>query len=322
MNALAFAAALLLVAPAAGAARPPWAGGGNAGLRIAYNVLLDSVKDDYEIFVMDLDGSNRRNISNREGVDWVYHASGDRIYFVSDRDTARRMYFLYSMDADGKDVRKLCPFRLEDSWLSARKGGAEIVVSGRKDGMRFTLYIIDSSGAVVRQLTSDTTQFFNDPAFSPDGGEIVFRHRPKKRDRTMFDELWIMRDDGSGMRQLTRYPAADTTADWGEYHAGAPVWEPNRNLISYMSKRNGNYSIFAINPDGTGERQLTPDGFNEGWHAWSPDGTMIVYDGSPPDQREFDIYVMNADGTGVRKFTSLHRIEQAPVFVRAPAPGR
>ena len=97
---------------------------------------------------------------------------------------------------------------------------------------------------------------------------------------------------------------------------------PASNLISFISKRKGNYSIFAINPDGSGERQLTPDGSNEGWHAWSPDGSMIVYDGSPPDQKEFDIYVMNADGSGVRKFPSLHRIEQAPVFVRAPRPGR
>lgn len=309
-------AVLFLAASAAGA--PPRGGDGpKDGLRIVYNVLHDSVGDDYEIFAMDTDGSNRRNISNRKGVDWVYSAYGDRVYFVSDRDTTHRMYFLYTMDADGGNVKKICPFRLEDSWVSARKGGGEVVVSGRKDGLRFTLYIIDSAGAVVRQLTNDTTQYFNDPAFSPDGREIVFRHRPKKRDRTQFDELWMMKDDGTGMRQLTRYPADDTTADWGAYHAGPPFWEPNRNVISYMSLRKGNYSIFTIRPDGTGERQLTPDGFNETWHSWSPDGSRIVYDGSGLDQNEYDIYIMNADGSGVRKFPSLHRVEQAPVFVRA-----
>ena len=228
------------------------------------------------------------------------------------------MYFLYSMDALGNDVRKVLPFRLEDSWLSARKGGAELVVCARKDGERFTLYIVNDSGGVVRRLTTDTAAYYNDPFFSPDGREIVYRHRPIKRDRSQFDELWIMKDDGTGAHRLTTYPAADTTADWGEYHAGSPFWEPNRNVISFQSKRKGNYSIFTINPDGTGERQLTPDGTHEGWHAWSPDGSTIVYDGSEGEQREFDIWMMDADGTGARKFPSLHRIEQAPVFVRAP----
>lgn len=301
---------------------PGGTGGGTEGLKIAYNVLFDSTKDDYEIFVMDPDGSNRKNISNHGGVDWAYYALGDRIYFVSDRDTTHRMYFLYTMDADGKDVRKVCPFRLEDSWMSARKGGGEIVVTGRKDGFRNTLYIIDSSGAVLRRLTNDTTSFHGDPSFSPDGKEIVYRYKKKKRDPDDIDELWIMKDDGTGMRRLTYYPSGDTTAGPHEFHGGTPVWEPTRNVISFLSKRNGNYSIFTINPDGSGERQISPDGFNEGWHAWSPDGSTIVYDGSGPEQNEFDIYLMNADGTGVRRIPSLHRIEQAPVFVRAAGPGR
>ncbi len=311
---------VVLALLAGGAATPAICGDGK--LRIAYNVLADSVKDNYEIFAMDLDGSNRRNISNREGVDWVYYALGDRIYFISDRDTAHRMYFLYTMDADGNDVRKICPFRLEDSWVSARKGGAEIVVSGRKDGLRYTLYLIDSSGNVIRPLTADTSQYFNDPAFSPDGKEIAYRHRAKKRDTTEPDEIWIMKDDGTGRRQVTHYPKGDTTAEPHAYHAGPPFWEPNRNVISFGSMRKGNYSIFAINPDGTGERQLTPDGFNEIWHAWSPDGSMMVYDRSEVDGSEYDIWLVNADGSGARKFPSLHRVEQAPVFVRGASGGR
>jgi TolB protein len=285
-------------------------------MKIAYNVCVDQEKDDYEVFIMNLDGSGKKNISKSPGVDWVYHAYGDKLYFISDRDTTHRMYFLYEMDAEGNNSRRVCPFRLEDSWLGSRKDGSEFVVTGRKDGLRYTMYLIDARGKILRQLTDDTTRYFNDPAFSPDGRQIVYRHRPEKRNRTMLDELWIMNDDGTNQRQLTRYPAGDTTADWNAYHAGPPVWEPNRNIISYISMQKGNYSIFTIAPDGSGARQLTPDGFNEGWHAWSPDGTMLVYDGSDLESKKFSIYLAQADGSNPRQLTNEYRLEQAPVFVQ------
>ncbi|MGD9900516.1 MAG: TolB family protein, partial [Calditrichaceae bacterium] len=83
--------------------------------KIAYNVAYDIEKDDYEIFIMDMDGRNKKNISNREGVDWVYYAWKDKIFFISDRDTIHRTYFLYVMDADGKNVRKISNLQLRDS---------------------------------------------------------------------------------------------------------------------------------------------------------------------------------------------------------------
>ncbi|HLF20119.1 MAG TPA: DPP IV N-terminal domain-containing protein [Bacteroidota bacterium] len=287
-------------------------------LRIAYNVLYDKESDNYEIFVMNADGTGKKNISNWKGVDWVYYAYEDKLYFVSDRDTTHRMYFLYEMDADGKNVRKVCPFRLEDSWLSSRKSGKEFVVTGRKDGLRHTLYLIDKDGNILKQLTTDTTRYHNDPCFSPDGREIVFRYKNNRRDQTELDELWIMNDNGTNIRQLTRYPTEDTTSKWHDYHAGPPFWEPNSNVISYISMRQGNYSIFTIKPDGTREKQLTDNETNEGYHAWSPDGKMIAFDASDIDGNKYSIYLMNADGTGVKQLTNEYKFEQAPVFVKSP----
>jgi TolB protein len=82
-------------------------------LLIAYNVLIEDSTDNYEIFVMDTDGKNQRNISNNQGVDWVYYAWKDKIYFISDRDTSYRNYFLYVMDSNGENIKKISSFRLE-----------------------------------------------------------------------------------------------------------------------------------------------------------------------------------------------------------------
>jgi TolB protein len=63
-------------------------------------------------------------------------------------------------------------------------------------------------------------------------------------------------------------------------------------LIAFTSNAFGLLAIFTVNPDGTGLRQLTPDGVFESDPSWSPDGRKILFSKSP------DLYVMNADGSG------------------------
>ena len=278
--------------------------------RIVYNVQWDAEKDDYEIFSMNPDGTDQRNISRWKGVDWVYHAHGDKIYFVSDREAEHRKYHLYEMRWDGSKVRRITDFLLVDSWLGSRKGGSEFVVTSTKDGETHELYLIGRDGRELKRLTQNG-QYENDPAFSPDGRQIVFRSR-----KTGHGELFIMDADGGPWRQLTRYPEDDDTLKNGYgYHTGPPFWEPNRNIITFTSKRKGNHSIFAVKPDGSGLRQLTPDGREELWHSWSPDGRWLAFGGETGDGN-YDIWMMPGDGGELRRLTEDKRAEQAPVFVR------
>jgi Tol biopolymer transport system component len=64
--------------------------------------------------------------------------------------------------------------------------------------------------------------------------------------------------------------------------------------------------IFTIDVDGQNLKRLTDNGHWDVYPAWSPDGTQIAF----LSQREsdFDIYVMNADGTGEQLFfdSGLH----------------
>jgi TolB protein len=285
-------------------------------LRIVYNVNYDTLNDNYEIFSMKLDGTDKKNISNSAGLDWSYYAYKDKIYFVSDRDTTSRIYFLYEMDVNGKNVRKVTDLRLEDSSLGSRNNGEELIVAGRigKD-IRHQLFIINTETGSYRPVAQDTAASFNSPYFSPDGKRIVVRYRKDKRNfRNEKAELWIMNDDGSGMTQLTRYPGSDTTANWFDYHAGPPVWEPNNNVISYMSLQNRNYSIFQIKPDGASLSQVTADSLGEGWHGWSPDGEWLVFDASTVQGEHFDIYLMEVKTKQIKKLSDDWRTEQAPVF--------
>ncbi len=287
-----------------------------AEYKIAYNVYYDTAHDDYEIFVMNADGTGQKNISNAPGVEWVYYAYKDKLYFVSDRDTTHRMYFLYEMNADGNQVRKVTDLRLEDSWMSSRNEGEEMIVSGRiGKEIRFQLFLVDIKSGKYTQLTTDTAASYADPHFSPDGKQIVFRHRKNRRNyKNEKAEIWIMDVDGSNLKQLTYFPE-DTTAQWHSYHAGPPFWEPSQNIISYISRQKGKHNIFTMLPDGSNTRQLTTDTLSEGWHAWSPDGEWLAFDRSNKEGYKFDIYLRNRDGSGQKKLTTDWRSEMAPVFV-------
>jgi len=150
-------------------------------LKIAYNVFHNPYMDDYEIFVMNLGGSGKKNIGQWEGVDWAYYAYRNKIYFVSDRDTVHSRYFLYEMDADGNNVRKISVVRLADSFMGTRKNGTEWIVKPHSL-IDSVFYVVEANGEVVQKFDAGKP-YHADPFFSPDGTEIVFRGALKKSKR-------------------------------------------------------------------------------------------------------------------------------------------
>jgi len=281
-------------------------------LKIAYNVLVDG-KSNYDVFLMNLDGSGKENLTEDAiGVDWAYHGVEGKIYFVSDRDTASGNYFLYEVDIDTEYCRKVFRNRLFDSWLSSRKKGTELIVCTAIDDLR-AFVIIDSSGKEIREvLRADLSYEISDPCFSPDGHWIVYRS-----DQTGNDELWIVDELGLAPKQLTKYPPGDTVGGQLFYHAGPPKWLPANRLISYISHQGGKYSIFAIDRFGNEIQKINADSIHQGWHDWSPDGQWIAYSGSRAGQTNYDIYLMQADGSNSTLISDEIYDEQAPLFVKS-----
>lgn len=295
----------------------------NAGLkqwRIAYNVLVNSETDNYDVFVMNSDGTQKENITKHPDVAWTYYAWKNRLFFISDRDTCRRCYFLYETDASGSKPRKVTGLQLEDSWMSSRNNGRELVVTGRiGKEIRMQLFLVNTLTGTFQQLTTDTAAMYRDPIFSPDGQSIVFAYRKNRRDRQEIEELYRMNIDGSGMRQLTHYPSSDTTAKWHSYHAGPPRWNRQENFISYQSFQQGKYSLFAVTPDGSRQWKLTENSFDEGWHDWSPDGRWLIVETFDTEQTQFHLHRMNWKTKELLQLTDgAYKYQQAPVVIGRP----
>jgi Tol biopolymer transport system component len=61
-----------------------------------------------------------------------------------------------------------------------------------------------------------------------------------------------------------------------------------------------------MNPDGTGVVKLTDSLSFNGDAGWSPDGSQIAFDSDRRNhQGRFEIHVMDADGSNVRRVTTL-----------------
>ncbi len=135
-------------------------------------------------------------------------------------------------------------------------------------------------------------------------------------------DIYVADLDGNIVKKLT-----DT---WG-YDAEATV-SPQGDKIVFTSDRSGDLELYIMDIDGSNVRQLTHDLGYDGGAFFSPDGKQIVFRASRPKTPEeikkykdllkqhlvepvnMEIFVINADGTGLRQVTHLGHANWAPFF--------
>src|SRR5262244_1997322 len=110
-----------------------------------------------------------------------------------------------------------------------------------------------------------------------------------------------MNADGSNVRRIVDDP---------EYDA-EPKWSPDGLKILFVTGRNGNFDVYEMNADGTGQRNLTADNTNADiWPIWSPDGAKIAFVRNTEGKEQ--IFVMDADGGNLMPVTNNAVNNSAP----------
>lgn len=252
--------------------------------RIAFQSNRDG---DYEIYVMNSDGSGVVNLTNNTANDYrpTWSPDGKFIAFYTDRDGNEE---LYMMNIDSGEVARLTNHPAKDWHPSWSPDGNYITFVSYRDSKYGHVYVMNIASREVVRPTSPSRGSDSFPAWSPDSGRIAFMYWGDGN-----QEIYTMNADGSEWVRLTNNQIADSQ----------PSWSPDGSDIAFMSARDENDEIYLMNADGSEQKRLTNNPAKDWVPAWSPDGTRLTFHSERDGNQE--IYIMNAnDGSGLLNLTN------------------
>jgi Tol biopolymer transport system component len=211
---------------------------------------------------------------------------------------------IYRVDPDGSNLRRLAslPTRPSEaasvSFPAASPDGTRVVfvresirrVSKKLPGVPvLRLAVVPLSGGAVK--TVPVIEFSRAPAWSPDGGNILFPTQ---------NALVEISPSGSNPQVVARLRDVQEA-----------TWSPDGNTIAFTR----GFRIWLMNSDGTHVRPLTPEpripaDIRDTRHAssptWSPDGAQLAYfDEAPFRALGSSITIVDSDGSGAHTLVKL-----------------
>lgn len=229
---------------------------------------LIAYADSSHIFVVNPDGSDRRQLASGTNVDRpTFSPDGTEIAYQSQNPVDLTWALIAESLETGASVTLVD--HMADLGDFVWSPDSQKVAFGASDGpSTYRLYVADIHGGAAHQLGPRDLQGV-EPSWSPDGSEIAFKHLAPCCDT--LPTLWLIGADGTDARQLS-HAGGLGNALWNT------VWSPDGKQLAFLADgTGGRFDVFVINADGTGENDISKSPEDEYWPSWSPDGRHVAF---------------------------------------------
>jgi TolB protein len=232
---------------------------GPFGSEVVFSSRVGRFKD---LFLMEMDGSNIRQLTNERGLALSpsFDREGKQILFTSYRQRVPDL-FLLTMGGKARQITRSPTLEVGGTFTP---NGNQVLTS-ISEGQGSTLVLLNLDGTVARRVTPSDQSIDVSPSYSPDGSQLVYCS-----DRSGGPQVYTSSSDGSGSKRISFVRSNYCTS---------PRWSPKGDKIVFVCRVDGGFQMFLSDPEGGSAIQLTSDGDNED-PTWSPDGRYLMFSSS------------------------------------------
>jgi Tol biopolymer transport system component len=201
--------------------------------------ILFTAKDeggDLEIYSMAADGSDSRQLTRNEFVDYGpgWTPDGRSVIYNSRSDPKGYVHSLWIMRADGSEPRRLIEGTTNDLSPTVSPDGGRLALV-RGEWPQLALWSMNLDGTGARQLAD---RGFT-PEWSRDGRRIVYQGFAGEA-----PEIFAIEVETGAVTRLTANESDDSM----------PTWSLDGRQIAFVSDRGGAAGLWVMNADGSGAR--------------------------------------------------------------------
>ena len=255
---------------------------GRPGIFMSQIAFASNRGGNWEIYLMDWDGANQRQITFHKALSILpsWSPDNERLVYTSFLRGTSDMYIVNRRG--GGRFRIHSGLGLNTSATFSPVGN-DIAFVGSTAGNP-DIYVIRDDGSNLRRLTT-TGSIESTPEWSPNGRQMSFTSG-----RGGTPQIYVMDAEGANVRRIS------FDGDWND----DATWSPDGERIAYTSRVNGRFQIRIANILTGESRIVAGEGSNE-QPSWSPDGQWIAFQSNRSGR--WQVYRMRADGTQLLQLT-------------------
>lgn len=223
----------------------------------------------YELWTMNANGSNKKQLTEgahienylgMRGWDASWCSDGMQVAYTSQAiENGDKDADIWIVDIDGTNNTKITDDGKQNLRPRCQPGSENIAYLSNTSG-NGGIWIMNKDGSGKVQVEDGLVY---DAEWSPDGTKMIY---VKIDSKNLSSAIWLMDADGANKKSLTNNSMKFASIRF-------PQWSPDGTKIVFNSEDNGEYEIWVMNIDATGQVKIG----NGLAPQWSPNGDKIAF---------------------------------------------